>query len=134
MVAWIQIYQTRWTTEVFFKEAKQLLDLSKCQSKDFDAQIVDATITMIQYILLTLKYRYEKYESKGKLYQEIEEKVYELRLNERLCGLFVELLKLINEIFKGVDEEELIATILNNESVYVKITSLLIANEEKIAA
>ncbi len=118
----------------FFKEAKQLLGLSKCQSKDFDAQIADATITMIQYILLTLKYRYEKYESKGKLYQEIEAKVYELRLNERLWGLFIELLKLINEIFKGVDEEELIETILNNESVYVKITSLLIANEEKIAA
>jgi hypothetical protein len=127
----IEIYQTRWTIEVFFKEAKQLLGLSKCQSKDFDAQIADATITMIQYILLTLKYRYEKYESKGKLYEEIEEKIYELRLNERLWGLFIELLRLINEIFKGVDEEELIETIVNNESVYDKIKRLLTTNEEK---
>jgi hypothetical protein len=79
---------------------------------------------MVQYILLTLKYRYEKYESKGKLYEEIEDKIHELRLNERLWGLFIELLRLINEIFKGVDEEELIATIVNNETVYDKIIRL----------
>ena len=32
----IEIYQIRWTVEVFFKEAKQLLGLGKCQSNDFD--------------------------------------------------------------------------------------------------
>jgi len=42
-----------------FKEAKQLLGLGKCQSNDFDAQIADTTITMIQHLLLTLKYRFE---------------------------------------------------------------------------
>ena len=31
----------------FFKEAKQLLGLGKCQSNDFDAQIADATITSV---------------------------------------------------------------------------------------
>ncbi|MCF8380864.1 MAG: transposase [Bacteroidales bacterium] len=43
----IEIYQIRWTVEVFFKEAKQLLGLGRCQSTDFDAQIADTTITMI---------------------------------------------------------------------------------------
>jgi hypothetical protein len=33
----IEIYQIRWTEEVFFKEAKQLLGLGRCQSNDFDA-------------------------------------------------------------------------------------------------
>ena len=33
----IEIYQIRWTIEVFNKEAKQLLGLGKCQSNDFDA-------------------------------------------------------------------------------------------------
>jgi hypothetical protein len=47
----------------FFKEAKQLLGLGKCQSNDFDAQIADTTITLIQYILLTLKFRFEHYET-----------------------------------------------------------------------
>ena len=32
----IEIYQIRWSIEVFFKEAKQLLGLGKCQSNDFD--------------------------------------------------------------------------------------------------
>ena len=55
----IEIYQIRWTIEVFFKESKQLLGLGRCQSNDFDAQIADATITMIQHILLTMRYRIE---------------------------------------------------------------------------
>ena len=50
-----------------FKETKQLLGLGKYQSNDFDAQIADTTITMIQHILLTLKYRFEHYESKKML-------------------------------------------------------------------
>jgi IS4 transposase len=43
----IEIYQIRWSIEVFFKETKQLLNLGGCQSNDFDAQIADATISMI---------------------------------------------------------------------------------------
>ncbi len=64
----MEIYQIRWTVEVFFKEAKQLLGLGRCQSNDFDAQIADTTITMIQYILLTLKFRFNHYETKGALF------------------------------------------------------------------
>jgi hypothetical protein len=43
----IEIYRIRWSIEVFFKEAKQLLNLGGCQSNDFDAQIADTTISMI---------------------------------------------------------------------------------------
>ena len=68
----IEIYQPRWTIAVFFKDAKQLLDLGKCQSNDFNAQIADATITLVQYILLTLKYRIENYESKIGMFAEIK--------------------------------------------------------------
>jgi hypothetical protein len=34
----IEVYQIRWTVEVFFNEGKQLLGLERCQSNDFDAQ------------------------------------------------------------------------------------------------
>ena len=71
----IEIYQIRWSIEVFFKEAKQLLGLGKCQSNNFDGQIADTTITMIQRILLTLKYRFDHYESKAALFKEIEEAI-----------------------------------------------------------
>ena len=64
----IEIYQIRWSIEVFFKESKQLLNLGGCQSSNFDAQIADTTITMITYILLTFRLRYENYISMGALF------------------------------------------------------------------
>lgn len=121
----IEIYQIRWTIEVFFKEAKQLLQLGKCQSNDFDAQIAETTITMVQHLMLTMKYRFDHYESKGVLFQEIKEKLVQHRLNERLWALFVELLQLIEELFEGIDINDMIANVLNNERAYVKINKLL---------
>ena len=51
----VEVYQIRWSIEVFFKESKQLLGLGKNQSTDFDTQIADATIVMIQHIFLSIK-------------------------------------------------------------------------------
>lgn len=65
-----EIYQLRWSIEVFFKEAKQFLNLGKSESQDFDAQIADTTISMIQYLFLSVRKRIDKYESIGQLYKE----------------------------------------------------------------
>jgi len=121
----IEIYQIRWTVEVFFKEGKQLLGLGKCQSKDFDAQIADTTITMIQHILLTLKYRFEHYETKGVLFNHVREGIIQSRLDERLWGLFIELIRLIEVLFDGIDEMELWEKILRDERAYEMIERLL---------
>lgn len=121
----IETYQIRWTVEVFFKEAKQLLGLGKCQSNDFDAQIADTTITMIQYILLTLKYRFEHYETKGALFNHLREGIIQTRLNERLWGLFIELLKIIDALFDGIDEMDILEKIINDEKAYDMINRLL---------
>jgi hypothetical protein len=121
----IEIYQIRWTVEVFFKEAKQLLGLGKCQSNDFDAQIADTTITMIQHILLSLKYRFEHYETKGALFNQVKEGIIQSRLDERLWGLFIELIRLIEVLFDGIDEMELWERILNDEKAYEMISQLL---------
>ena len=90
----IEVYQIRWTMEVFFKEAKQLLGLGRCQSNNFEAQISDTTITMKQHILLTLKYRFEHCETKGVLLNHEREGIIQSRLDERLWGLFIELTRL----------------------------------------
>ncbi|MDR3252965.1 MAG: transposase [Tannerella sp.] len=58
----VEKYQIRWSIEVFFKDAKQLLNLGGCQSGNFDAQIADTTVTMIAYILLAFRYRFDHYE------------------------------------------------------------------------
>jgi predicted nucleic acid-binding Zn finger protein len=126
----IEIYQIRWTVEVFFKEAKQLLGLGRCQSNDFDAQIADTTITMIQHILLTLKYRFEHYETKGALFNQVREGIIESRLDERLWGLFVELLRLIEVLFDGLDEMEILKRILNDDKAYEMINRLLHSEPE----
>jgi len=111
----IEIYQIRWTIEVFFKESKQLLGLGKCQSNDFDAQIADITTTMIQHLILTLRFRFDHYESKGALFSHLNEQSIQYRLNERLWGLFLELTKIIATIFEGVDCDDIIEKILNDE-------------------
>jgi predicted nucleic acid-binding Zn finger protein len=121
----IEIYQTRWTIEVFFKEAKGLLGLGKCQSNDFAAQVADATITMVQHILVTLRYRYEEYESINGLFARIKESATRQRLDQRLWGLFLELLQIIRMIFEDIDEQQVLERILNDEQAYGRIARLL---------
>jgi hypothetical protein len=131
----IEIYQIRWTIEVFFKESKQLLALGKCQSNDFDAQIADLTITMIQYMLLTIRYRYDTYESKGALFDQVKEQIIQQRLNERLWGLFVELVQLLANLFDGIDEMELFEKIVTDELTMRKLTKMFqLINESYEAA
>ena len=54
----VRIYGKRWDIEVFFRTAKQHLELEKgCQARDFDALIAHTTIVMMRYIFLTLEQR-----------------------------------------------------------------------------
>lgn len=80
----IEIYAVRWTIEVFFKEAKQYLRLRKCQSRDFDIQIVHVTTTYILYTFLAYFRRINDYESLGGLFEEIRDDMLEKNLAERL--------------------------------------------------
>lgn len=130
----IEIYQIRWSIEVLFKVAKQLLRLGNCQSNDFDGQIADTTITLIQHILLTLRYRFDHYESMGALFSGVKEGLISYRLNERLWGLFIELLKLIETVFIEIDEEQLLERIIHNDKVYEKLVIILDPLNNKIAA
>jgi hypothetical protein len=110
------------------------LGLGKCQSNDFDAQIADTTITLIQHIMLTLRYRFDNYESLGALFAGIKESVINYRLNERLWGLFIELLKLIEILFVEIDEEQLLKRIINDEKAFEKLARILDPADIKLAA
>ena len=121
----IEIYQIRWTIEVFFKEGKQLLGLGRCQSNSFDAQIADTTMTMIQHILLTMRYRVEHYESMVGLFSNVKEATLKQRLDQRLWGLFVELMQIITVLFEDIDEQELLEKIFQNEKVSQMINHIL---------
>ena len=111
----IKTYQVRWAIEVFSKEAKQSLGLGKCQSNDFGAQIADTTLVMARHMISTLRRRFEQYESKGALFEQDQNKVVAFKLSERLWGLLLELAELIETLFEGVDSQEIIAKMFDNE-------------------
>lgn len=80
----MDIYSTRWTIEVFFKEAKQLLGLGKCQSTNFDVQVTQTTITMMRYLLISLRHRMEAYQTIGGIFKDLKQDYVEHKLNKRL--------------------------------------------------
>lgn len=47
------------------------------------------------------------------------------RLDERLWGLFIELIRLIEVLFDGIDEMEILERILRDEEAYEMIRKLL---------
>jgi len=104
-------YRVRWTIEVFNKEAKGLLNLGGCQSGTFDAQIADTTLSMIAYILLSFRFRYDHYESMGALYRTMNAECLRMTLDKRLWELFLETIRIIAEVF-DVDADDLLKRVL----------------------
>ena len=127
----IEIYQIRWTIEVFFKESKQSLGLGKSQNNDFDAQIADTTIVMVQYLFLALQNRVDKYETLEQLFKGIKENLIELRLHERLIGLLLAVIEVISNLFEEIYPEEIMLKAINNKEALTKLLRLIDKPKEK---
>jgi hypothetical protein len=87
-----EIYATRWTIEVFFKECKQLLRLGKCQSRHFEAQIAATTLCITQYNMLSVVRRFDGYESLGALFRQANAETVEMTVKERILLIIREIL------------------------------------------
>jgi len=109
---------------VFFKESKQLLNLGGCQSSNFDAQIADNTITMIAYTLLAFRYRYDNYESMGKLFRAMNADQIKQTLDKRLWELFVVVLAEICQALEK-DINELFELIMNRPETAKLVSAML---------
>ncbi len=120
----IEIYSHRWTIEVMFKEAKQHLNLGKSQANDFDSQIADTTISLMQYIALTLHKRFQAYETLGELFRANKQYFLEATLAKRLWGFFLQLLNQIAELFE-VDIDQLMLKTFNQNEVESRIFKML---------
>jgi hypothetical protein len=112
----VEHYQVRWSIEVFIKECKGLLNLGGCQSSDFDAQIADTTIVMITHILLTFRFRFEYYESRGALFRNMQAENLRMTLDRRLWKLFIEVIRVVAEILE-MDADNLLHMLLNKPQV-----------------
>ncbi len=112
-VRMIEIYHTRWTIEVFFKEAKQLPGLGKNQSTNFDVQIAQTTITMIQYLLISLKFRQQAYETLNGLFKDLKQEYIEHKLNERILMAIVEILAVLDFLISDFDIDDTISKLID---------------------
>lgn len=120
----VEIYQIRWSIEVFFKESKQFLQLGKSQSNDFDAQIADTTVSIIVYLLLNLHKRFSDYETLGEIFREENQQLRELTLWEKLWGFFLEIIMLLAELF-DTDIEDLLFKAITDEAGEEKLILIL---------
>jgi hypothetical protein len=83
------------------------LNLGKCQSNDFDARIADTTISLTQYIILSLYKRFSSYETIGSLFHKSQE-----ILQKITKALGVDVNEIMTKIFSLPNFEENILTIL----------------------
>jgi len=110
----IEVYSIRWSIEVFFKEAKQLFGLGKCQSTNFDVQVAQITITMTQYLLTSIRYRMETYETIGGLFKDLKQDYVENKLNIRILAVVNLIIALLEKIIESIDIELVTRKIISN--------------------
>lgn len=119
----MDVYQIRWSIEVFFREGKQYLNLGKCKSTSFDAQIADATISLTQYTLLAFHQRLCDYSSFDGIFRAALEDAMQNNIAAKLQEMFW----LVWEIFcdfAGVDIFEFTETLVRDENAYLKLQQL----------
>jgi hypothetical protein len=104
--------------EVFFKEAKQLFGLGKCQSTNFDVQIAQITITMTQYLLTSIRYRMEAYETIGGLFKDLKQDYIENKLNIRILAVVNQIITLLGKLVDSIDIEIITSKIIENIESY----------------
>lgn len=119
----MEIYALRWSIEVFFKEAKGLLRMGKCQSTDFDAQISNISTSMILYIIITYYRRINDFETTGTLFEAARKEMLKKTLAEMLWDFFVEI---FNYIFKELyNEGKSTIKRIKNTDVFKNVSAII---------
>ncbi len=126
----LEVYHIRWSIEVFFRDAKQHLQLGKCQCNNFDSQIGATTLVMMQYIMLLL-YKQQHYgQSLGSIFDMLSMQAQEDNITRYLMDIFWELVHGIGEILK-VDIMELFEEIIRDNKKAEELTRLFLPVFEK---
>jgi hypothetical protein len=125
----MKYYQIRWSIEVFFKDCKQNLGLNNCQSTDLDAYFAHFSIVMMSYMVLSLKKRFEDYETLGELFRHTKELLLEKNMVEKIWVIIIDLYLLVfSEL--GVDMNLFIQKMIEmkeNIEEYIKKTLELVS-------
>ena len=130
----METYHIRWSIEVFFKDAKQHLQLGKCQCNNFDSQIWATTLVMMQYMMLLLYKQMHYGNSLGSIFYLLSSHAEEGNVTRYLLDIFWEIVNGIGEILK-VDCMELIEDIIRDNQRAEEIMRIISpALEKKRAA
>lgn len=119
-----ELYQIRWSIEVFNKECKQYFGLGGCQSKDFNAQIADCTLCFITHMIVSIDKRFSDYETMGELFRQMQKQLDLLTLWQRILPMIAAIIELFAEIAE-VDPNETLKKMLNNKIYEKKIEGIL---------
>ena len=96
----METYHIRWSIEIFFKDAKQHLQLGKCQCNNFDSQIGATTLVMMQYIMLLLYKQMHFGQSIGSIFDLLSSQAQDENITRYLLEIFWEIVNGIGEILK----------------------------------
>ena len=116
-------YATRWTIEAFHKEAKQYLNLGKCQSQDFDAQIAATTISLIQYNVLSLVRRINDYETIGGLLAKAIDNAVEKTVLIKILDMLISVIMEIANYF-DTDTDTIFEKCINDNEKFNKFINI----------
>ena len=120
----IEIYNIRWGIEVLFKECKQHLNLGKCQSNDFDAQIAETTLSFMLYTMLSFHKRVYAYETLGGMFKELSTDMVEATIAQRLWCIFYQLQVIAAEKL-GIDPDEFFSFLFESEEAIILLQMLI---------
>jgi len=125
----MELYHIRWSIEVFFKECKQYLRLGQAQNTDFDGQIADATITLITHLILSLQLRFQEYETMGGLFRDIQNRMIQETLHERIMKMVLEIIIQLLEILYLDVDQTIKLMIANGQNSNQEKALLMVVNE-----
>ncbi len=115
----MEVYKLRWSIEVFFKECKQYLHLGGSHSSDFDAQIADTTLSMIQHIMLVFFKRMNHQQSFGEIFKDVSDELIEATLAETIWEIFIKVMVVLAEIINADAMEMQIQAMRKPEAMHM---------------
>lgn len=73
---------------------------------------------------MQVRFRYDHYETKGLLFEQVQSQIIHHKLNERLWGLFIELLRFVSDLFDNIDIMALYEKIIHEDKTREKLNAI----------
>ena len=115
-----RIYSMRWATECAYRDCKTLLNLGRCQSVHFSAQIASFTLILMQYNILCTVKRFESYETIGALFADATNESLELSVTDKIWELILDTILEIAALVSA-DASELLSALVDDNPKFHKL-------------